>query len=125
MMTRHVPQLLPGSVAAHSPLPWSRHPRACWIPPQLSLAPALLDDLINDLAGLDAPPALALDDYHVIGQPAIHEALNYLVEHQPLKLHLLVLSRTDPPLPLPAATRVRADDRTPRPRSALHSRENP
>lgn len=69
--------------------------------PQLPLAPALLDDLINDLAGLDAPLTLALDDYHVIGQPAIHEALNYLVEHQPPNLHLLLLSRTDPPLPLP------------------------
>ena len=74
--------------------------------PQLALAPALLDALINDLAGLDAPLALALDDYHVIGQLAIHEALNYLVEHQPPNLHLFLLSRTDPPLHL-ARLRVR------------------
>lgn len=68
---------------------------------QLPPIPALLNDLINDLARREAPLILALDDYHVIGQPAIHEALNYLVEHQPPQLHLLLLTRTDPPLPLP------------------------
>jgi LuxR family maltose regulon positive regulatory protein len=41
------------------------------------------------------------DDYHVISHPEIHEALRYLVEHQPHQMHLVITSREDPPLPLP------------------------
>ncbi|MCP4543187.1 MAG: tetratricopeptide repeat protein [Chloroflexi bacterium] len=41
-----------------------------------------------------------VDDYHVINQPAIHEALAFLVEHLPPQMHLVIASRTDPPLPL-------------------------
>jgi LuxR family maltose regulon positive regulatory protein len=44
---------------------------------------------------------LVLDDYHVISHPEIHEALRYLVEHQPHQMHLVITSREDPPLPLP------------------------
>ena len=61
----------------------------------------VLNELINDLAGLDHHILLVLDDYHVISHPEIHEALRYLVEHQPHQLHLVITSREDPPLPLP------------------------
>ncbi len=66
---------------------------------------AVLNELINGLSGLDAPIMLVLDDYHVISYPEIHEALRYLVEHQPHQLHLVMTSREDPPLPL---SRLRA-----------------
>jgi LuxR family maltose regulon positive regulatory protein len=73
-------------------------------PPPLT---TLLTTLINDLADvrlLDAAPAaqiiLVLDDYHVIGSPAVHSALTFLLEHLPPALHLVIGSREDPPLPL-------------------------
>ena len=65
----------------------------------------VLNELINDIVGLDTPILLVLDDYHVISHPEIHEALHYLVEHQPHQLHLVMTSREDPPLPL---SRLRA-----------------
>lgn len=43
---------------------------------------------------------LVLDDYHLIHTPAIHDALTFLVEHSPAQFHLLLTSRSDPPLPL-------------------------
>jgi LuxR family maltose regulon positive regulatory protein len=61
----------------------------------------VLNELINDIAGLDTHILLVLDDYHVISHPEIHEALLYLVEHQPQQMHLVITSREDPPLPLP------------------------
>ncbi|MFN2252839.1 MAG: LuxR C-terminal-related transcriptional regulator [Candidatus Promineifilaceae bacterium] len=65
----------------------------------------VLNELINDIAGLDDHIMLVLDDYHVISDPEIHEALRYLVEHQPYQLHLVITSREDPPL---ALARLRA-----------------
>ena len=43
---------------------------------------------------------LVLDDYHVIDSKAIHESLTFMLEHRPPQLHLVVLSRVDPPLPM-------------------------
>jgi len=65
----------------------------------------VLNELINDLSELEDHIMLVLDDYHVISHPEIHEALRYLVEHQPHQLHLVITSREDPPLPL---SRLRA-----------------
>jgi LuxR family maltose regulon positive regulatory protein len=59
-----------------------------------------LATLINDLAALDAPLLLALDDFHLIHANAIHEQLRFLLDHQPANFHLLVLTRQDPPLGL-------------------------
>jgi LuxR family transcriptional regulator, maltose regulon positive regulatory protein len=68
--------------------------------PQLPPLPTLLTTLINDLAPVAKPVLLVLDDYHVIGTPALHEALTFLLERQPSTLHLVIASRDDPPLPL-------------------------
>jgi LuxR family transcriptional regulator, maltose regulon positive regulatory protein len=72
--------------------------------------------LINGLAACRAPVLLVLDDYHLIDAPCIHDALRLLVEHLPPALHLVLLTRAEPPLPL-ARLRVsgevvelRADD---------------
>ncbi|MCB0104495.1 MAG: tetratricopeptide repeat protein, partial [Caldilineaceae bacterium] len=43
---------------------------------------------------------LALDDYHVITTPAIHDALAWLLDYLPPNLHLVILTRADPALPL-------------------------
>lgn len=60
----------------------------------------VLTMFINDLAGLAHGGVLVLDDYHVITEPQIHEAVTYFIDHLPATLHLLLLTRSDPPLPL-------------------------
>jgi LuxR family maltose regulon positive regulatory protein len=41
-----------------------------------------------------------LDDYHLVRSRAVHRSLAALLDHAPACLHLIVSSRTDPPLPL-------------------------
>jgi ATP/maltotriose-dependent transcriptional regulator MalT len=66
---------------------------------------AVLTPLLNTLSTLPADALLVLDDYHVIDAPPIHRALVFLLDHLPPRLHLMILTRTDPPLSL---TRLRA-----------------
>jgi LuxR family transcriptional regulator, maltose regulon positive regulatory protein len=61
---------------------------------------AVMDTLINELVGLEIPIVMVLDDYHVITNPALHESLEYFIEHQPAHVHLVMTTREDPPLPL-------------------------
>jgi LuxR family maltose regulon positive regulatory protein len=61
---------------------------------------AILTLLINRLSALEEDAVLALDDLHLIENPVIHTALTFLLEHLPARLHLVLLSRADPPLPL-------------------------
>lgn len=63
-------------------------------------AEALLLPLVNDLARQAGPLVLVLDDYHAIQQAAVHEALSWLIEHQPPALHVVITTRQDPLLPL-------------------------
>lgn len=68
---------------------------------------AILSLLINDLAGCSQSLVLVLDDYHLIEEPAIHEGFAFLLDHLPHQLHLILASRTEPPLPL---ARLRSRD---------------
>jgi LuxR family maltose regulon positive regulatory protein len=62
--------------------------------------------LINDvLESFTGPFALILDDLHRVYEPAIFVTLNYLLEHPPPKMHLVLATRVDPPL---ALARLRA-----------------
>jgi LuxR family maltose regulon positive regulatory protein len=62
--------------------------------------------LINDILETQTHPfAFVLDDLHRISEPAIFVALDYLLEHHPPQLHLVVATRVDPPL---ALARLRA-----------------
>lgn len=76
----------------------------------------LMARLINDLAPVPDPTVLVLDDYHVVATPAIHGALSFLLNHLPNRLHLIVSTRSDPPLPLSrlrarnTLSEIRADD---------------
>ena len=69
--------------------------------PQLPPFQGILDEVINALASLEEPAILVLDDYHIITDPLIHEVLEYFLEHQPHLAHLVLITRSDPPLPLP------------------------
>jgi LuxR family transcriptional regulator, maltose regulon positive regulatory protein len=68
--------------------------------PAAGLVEVTLPLLLNDLAALDEELVLVLDDYHVIANAEIHEALAYLVERMPSSLRLVLATREDPPLPL-------------------------
>jgi LuxR family maltose regulon positive regulatory protein len=61
---------------------------------------SVLTSLLNDLSVAGEEVALVLDDYHVVRTPEIHEAMTFLVDHLPPRLHLVVATRSDPPLPL-------------------------
>lgn len=76
--------------------------------PQAPPIETVLTTLLNELADLDADAVLVLDDYHLIESRAIHEALTFLVEHLPARMHLVISTRADPPLPL-ARLRVRGE----------------
>jgi LuxR family maltose regulon positive regulatory protein len=60
----------------------------------------VLTTLLNELAASEEEVVLVLDDYHVIGAPEVHEAMTFLIEHLPPQLHLVLATRSDPPLPL-------------------------
>lgn len=66
-------------------------------------SPSILADyLCNELEDIDDPFILTLDDYHLIDHPDIHEFIGQLLKHSPQSLHLLIITRHDPPLPLSA-----------------------
>jgi LuxR family maltose regulon positive regulatory protein len=71
-----------------------------------STAPeAMLAALINALLHLSEDVVLVLDDYQAITNAAIHQSMRFFLEHLPPRLHLLMITRSDPPL---ALTQLRA-----------------
>ncbi|MCP3709314.1 LuxR C-terminal-related transcriptional regulator [Paraburkholderia sp. CNPSo 3274] len=67
-----------------------------------SLVPAqsIVSTLINELFEVDDEVCIFLDDFHLISLPAIHDAVSFLVENAPSHVHVVICTRTDPPLPL-------------------------
>ena len=68
----------------------------------------ILTAFLNNVDEQTSRLLLVLDDYHVITSSQIHESLAYLVDHLPPTLHLVILSRSEPALPL-ARWRARGD----------------
>ncbi|MDP4505935.1 LuxR C-terminal-related transcriptional regulator [Nonomuraea turcica] len=56
--------------------------------------------LLNDLEAMTGRHALVLDDYHVLRDRRIHEAVEFFLSYLPPSLRLIVASRLDPALPL-------------------------
>jgi LuxR family transcriptional regulator, maltose regulon positive regulatory protein len=56
--------------------------------------------LLQGWLNLKGELILILDDYHLIQNQEIHAALGKLLEHMPPRLHLVILTRSDPPLEL-------------------------
>ncbi len=56
--------------------------------------------LANELASFSNPFVLILDDFHVIYSEAVLRILTHLLDHLPSQMHLVILTRTDPSLPL-------------------------
>jgi LuxR family maltose regulon positive regulatory protein len=63
-------------------------------------AEEILTFLINVMATLPGQIILVLDDYHLIEDQAIHDALAFLLARLPRQLHLVISTREDPYLPL-------------------------
>ena len=76
--------------------------------PQVHSEP-VLTRLINDLDSTNTNIALVLDDYQYINSEAVHDELAFLLEHCPSTFHLIIATRSDPPLPL---TRLRGRGQT-------------
>jgi LuxR family maltose regulon positive regulatory protein len=75
----------------------------------MPLAPfqALLNILINKITESGEHFALVLDDFHHIHAQPVLEMTAYFVDHIPPQVHLVLISRSDPPFPL---ARLRAGD---------------
>lgn len=66
---------------------------------------SILTGLINDVAAVHANAVLVLDDYHVITARPVHDAVEFLLDHMPPNLRLVIATRADPPL---SVARLRA-----------------
>lgn len=60
----------------------------------------VLTSLLNEINAYDKEFVLAFDDYHVIKEHGIHEALSFLIERLGPHAHALIATRSDPPFPL-------------------------
>jgi len=66
------------------------------IPP----VPVLARSLANDLERLEPTFFLVLDDLHYIREMAVYDLLSELLRHPPRSMHLVIVTRDDPPLTL-------------------------
>ena len=67
---------------------------------QLPSVDDLADVVISELSTLVTELVFVLDDYHLIHANEVHQIMRHLLRYMPLQLHLVILSRTDPPLHL-------------------------
>src|SRR5215204_4644464 len=74
--------------------------------PQPPPTESILTVLLNEVTTVEDEIVLVLDDYHLIDATAVDDALTFLLEHLPPRMHLVIATREDPNLPL-ARLRVR------------------
>ena len=67
------------------------------VPPLLEL----VETLINEISIESKPFLIILDDYHLIKKVEVHSILQLLLKRQPEALHFVIITREDPPFPLP------------------------
>jgi LuxR family maltose regulon positive regulatory protein len=70
------------------------------ISPQPPPAESILTILLDELLPMQNDFTLVLDDYHIIDDSKVNDALAFLLEHLPARMHLLIATREDPPLPI-------------------------
>ncbi len=63
--------------------------------------------LLNGLQGREQPLCLVLEDFHLTANAEICSGISFFIEHLPASVHLIIVSRIDPPLNL---FRLRARD---------------
>lgn len=60
---------------------------------------SLASTLINELIDVDDEVYLFIDDYHLISETPIHEAMSLFIANMPSQVHVVLCTRTDPPFP--------------------------
>ena len=68
--------------------------------PTLPPVTVLAHTLVNELDAIEEPLILVLDDVHRITERAVLDLLTELMEHPPRHLHLVLIGRRDPFLPI-------------------------
>jgi LuxR family maltose regulon positive regulatory protein len=68
--------------------------------PQPPPTESILTTLLNEITTIPHDFALVLDDYHVVDAKPVDDALAFLIEHLPPRMHLIIATREDPHLPL-------------------------
>ena len=61
---------------------------------------SILTALLNEIDTIPYDHIFVLDDYHLIDARAVDDALAFLLEHLPPRMHLIIATREDPQLPL-------------------------
>jgi LuxR family transcriptional regulator, maltose regulon positive regulatory protein len=61
---------------------------------------AILAALLNEMTTIPSQFILVLDDYHVIETRAVDQILSTLIQYLPPQMHLVIVTREDPQLPL-------------------------
>jgi LuxR family maltose regulon positive regulatory protein len=61
---------------------------------------SLMTGLVNALANVQQRLILVMDDYHVVSETEVHQAVLFLLENQPGNLHIIIASREEPPFSL-------------------------
>ncbi len=64
--------------------------------------------IINDIQKLEGKVLFALDDFHVLQEPVILQFIERIIANQPRQLHIILITREDPALPL---ARLRASNK--------------
>lgn len=67
---------------------------------QLAQVEAIAIPVINALAGAEHDGVLVLDDYHLIDNENVRAFVGFFIERVPVHVHVILLTRADPPLPL-------------------------
>lgn len=60
----------------------------------------LMRSLANQLCNLPEPLCIVLDDLHTVTEPEVLDAINFLIDHHPPQLQLILASRSEPPFSL-------------------------
>src|SRR5437588_6076660 len=68
--------------------------------PQPPPTASILTALLNEITTIPDNFVLVLDDYHVLDAKPLDQALAFLLEHLPPQMHLVIITREDPQLPL-------------------------
>jgi LuxR family transcriptional regulator, maltose regulon positive regulatory protein len=77
-----------------------REARAMLSAPNLPPLQVLYTVLINDLDRIEEDFILVLDDFHAIHEDSVHAFLGEVLRHPPQPMHLVLISRKDPFLPI-------------------------
>src|ERR671917_1459175 len=68
--------------------------------PQAPPTESVLTALLNEIDTIPEDFVLVLDDYHAIDARPVDDALAFLIDHLPPRMHLIIATREDPQLPL-------------------------